>query len=265
MCPGAPFLIGGTADAIAERLHAVVDACSVAVSRLTGAEALLLITSAKGSVDHPDYPVWREFAPGAIISTSPVRRSDLPDESSVALASGGASALPVATLPSPAVMTCSVGTMVGATLLATRSPGGEANGHPLQPWRPPITVIEITGDPEKVAEMLVERVHSTERIALLVIADGSACHGDDAPGRRDDRAASFDAALAEALAAGDPDALRTAAADRDLGRALQASIDPLAVLGLLTMQRPPTTADLLFAGAPLGVGYLVASWRWAAG
>ena len=100
---------------------------------------------------------------------------------------------------------------------------------------------------------------------MLVIADGSACHGDDAPGRRDDRAAAFDAALAGALAAGDPAALRIAAADRDLGRELLATVDPLTVLALLTASAPPTHADLLFAGAPLGVGYLVASWRWAAG
>ena len=113
--------------------------------------------------------------------------------------------------------------------------------------------------------MLADRVDTAERIALLVIADGSACHGDDAPGRRDDRAAQFDAALAEALAGGDPHALRAAAADRDLARALLAVVDPLAVLALLTARHPPTAADLLYSGAPLGVGYLVASWRWSDG
>jgi hypothetical protein len=130
---------------------------------------------------------------------------------------------------------------------------------------PPTTAIEITGDPAEVAVMLAGRAQSAQRLAVLVIADGSACHGDDAPGRRDDRAAPFDAALADALAAGDPAALRTAAADRALGRALLSSVDPLTVLARLTEERPPLSADLLYAGAPLGVGYLVASWRWGDG
>ena len=290
MCPGAPFLVRGTADAVAARLDAVVAACSAAVSRLTGADALLLITSAAGTGGGHDHPIWRELAPGTIISTTPVRRSDLPGGLTVALSSRGysrpanPSGVTAIAAPSvverpvtdpPVVSSAAVGTAVGATLLAESLTGAASNGQapqqlsshrPPSPAQcPPTTAIEINGDPAEVAEMLAGRAQSAERLALLVIADGSACHGDDAPGRRDDRAAAFDAALAEALAAGNPAALRTAAADRALGRALLASVDPLAVLALLTDQRPPTSADLLYAGAPLGVGYLVASWRWETG
>lgn len=264
MCPGAPFLIDGTADAIAARLQVVVDACSVAVSRLTGADALLLITSAASSMDRPEQPAWREYPPGTVISTTPVRRSDRPGKSAVALAGGVGGPPPAVTMmPSSAVPTSSVGTMVGASLLAGRILAGAANGQASAPSGR-TTAIEITGDPADVAGMLTDRVHSSERMALLVIADGSARHGDEAPGRRDDRSASFDAALARALDAGDPRSLRVACADRDLGRTLLASVDPLMVLALLTEQHPPGSADLLFAGAPLGVGYLVASWRWVA-
>jgi len=103
---------------------------------------------------------------------------------------------------------------------------------------------------------------TARRTGLLVIADGSACHGDDAPGKRDDRAAGFDAALAGALAAGDPVALLSACADRELAAQLLSTVDPLALLALLTARRPPAVADLQYAGAPLGVGYLVASWLW---
>ncbi len=283
MCPGAPFLIEGTAEHMAVRLKAVVDACSVAVSRLSDSDAVLLVTSgATGSTDDgPDSPAWRELPPGTVISTTPVRRSDLPEYPARSLASGGEGAAPVSApavatpsvatpsvaTPSVAtlsVTTLSVGTMVGAALLAAQDAGASVRGNsPAR--RPPTTAFEITGQPAAVAEMLAQRVHSAQRIALLVIADGSACHGDDAPGRRDDRARTFDARLADALAAGDPDALRVAAADPDLARALLAAVDPLTVLALLAAGRPPATAELLYSDAPLGVGYLVASWRWAQG
>ena len=272
MCPGAPFLIEGTAELMAVRLKAVVDACSVAVSGLFDSDAVLLVTpGAPGSTD--DRPAWRELPPGTVISTTPVRRSDLPEHPTLSLASGGEGAGPVAapavatvSVPHLSVATLSVGTMVGAALLAAQVAGAPVRGNsPMRRRRPPTTAFEITGPPAEVAGMLADRVHSAERIALLVIADGSACHGDDAPGRRDDRARTFDGALAEALAAGDPDALRVAAADHDLARALLASVDPLTVLALLAAGRPPATAELLYSDAPLRVGYLVASWRWAQG
>lgn len=269
MCPGAPFLIEGTAEQLAVRLKPVVDACSVAVSRLFDSDAVLLVTSgAPGSTDDGrDSPAWRELPPGTVISTTPVRRSDLPEHPTLSLASGreGAAPAPAPAVPTLSVTTLSVGTMVGAALLAAQAVGASVRGNSPMRRRPPTTAFEITGPPAEVAGMLADRVHSAERIALLVIADGSACHGDDAPGRRDDRAKTFDAALAAALATGDPDALRVAAADRDLARALLAAIDPLTVLALLGAGRPPATAELLYSDAPLGVGYLVASWQWAQG
>ena len=271
MCPGAPFLIEGTAEQMAVRLTAVVEACSVAVSGLFDSDAVLLVTpGAPGSTD--DRPAWRELPPGTVISTTPVRRSDLPERPTLSLASGGEGAGPLAaptvatvSVPNLSVATLSVGTMVGAALLAAQVAGAPIRGNSPVRRPPPTTAFEITGRPAEVAGMLADRVHSAERIALLVIADGSACHGDDAPGRRDDRARTFDGALAEALAAGDPDALRVAAADHDLARALLAQVDPLTVLALLAAGRPPATAELLYSDAPLGVGYLVASWRWAHG
>ena len=248
MCPGAPFLIPGTADRINARLPAVADACRDAVADLPGADSVLLITAAPSgsTIGDSAEPAWRELPPGIVISSSPLRRSDLPRTRPVATA--------------PAVGTDSVGTMVGAALLAGRT------ARSITPVTSPstATVVEIVGDPAAVAAMLTARCAGEERIALLVIADGSACHGDDAPGRRDDRAAGFDAMLADALASGDPQALQDACADPDLARELLAGVAPLAVLALLTADHPPTAAELLYSGAPLGVGYLVASWRWGA-
>ena len=102
-----------------------------------------------------------------------------------------------------------------------------------------------------------------DRVTVLVIADGAACHGDNAPGRRDDRSDAFDAALAHALATGDPAALADACRNPELpADAVMASVNPLALLADLTRSAPPDAADLLYSGAPFGVGYFVASWRW---
>jgi hypothetical protein len=126
----------------------------------------------------------------------------------------------------------------------------------------PVDVLE-TGDDPAVAQAAIDHHVGPVRVGLLVVADGAACHGDHAPGRRDDRSAGFDDAVAGALAAGDPAALARACADRDLARQLLAITDPLLVLAELAADDPPDVADLLYRETPYGIGYLVASWRWS--
>jgi len=243
VCPGAPFLVPGVADPIAGRLRPVLQACDAALGRLAAADHLLLITAGAAGVDAP--VAHRLLPPGTLVPTTSVRRSDLPGPAPVLLPADAGRA-PGAPAVNPAVAT-----LVGASLLATVS------------IDTPVTAAEITGDPAEAAAALAGLTDTARRTALLVIADGSACHGDQAPGRRDDRAGGFDAALAAALAAGDPNALLVACADRGLARDLLATVDPLAVLAALTTAHPPDSAELHYAGAPLGVGYLVASWQWA--
>ncbi|MFF5226750.1 class III extradiol dioxygenase subunit B-like domain-containing protein [Dactylosporangium sp. NPDC000521] len=94
--------------------------------------------------------------------------------------------------------------------------------------------------------------------ALLILGDGSACHGEKSPGYDDPRAEGFDAAVADALAKGDTAALL------DLDPALAAELlaggrAPWQVLAGATGK--PATTELLHHSAPYGVGYLVASWR----
>lgn len=98
---------------------------------------------------------------------------------------------------------------------------------------------------------------------LVVVADGAACHGPKAPRAEDPRAAPYDDAVAAALEAGDPGRLE--ALDPCLGGELGASGAPLwpIVAGLLTGRR--WDGQLLWAGHPYGVGYLVASWTPAPG
>lgn len=315
MCPGAPFLVEGTAAGLANLLSPVVRACRAAIGSLPEHDLRVLVTTGRSAgpagnvpairTEQPESegePGHRLFVPGTVIRTSSLRRSDLPDRPETRLSgessvSGGIPAAlrdcldnspPSADAGSLAP---SVGTIVGAHLLATidsasADPGTVADpanadqrgadpsgadpsgagrpptgGHsPTPVSQPPTVAIEVT-DPIAAAKMLSGITSGPERVAILVIADGAACHGDDAPGRRDDRSGPFDAALARALGTGDPHALLEAC-EPDLADGLLATVTPLEVLALLTEDAPPVNADLLFAGAPRGVGYLICSWAW---
>jgi len=230
--------MAGVAEALAARLNRVVEACRAAVRGLPEADSVVLLTSGRCT---PDALAFRELPVGSAIPMTSVRRSDRQ--------------LPPITLPASPPRTATlvvdpaVGTMVGAALLDN----AECT------W--PVTAVEVI-DPVGTSDMLFPLSRSSERVALLVIADGAACHGDDAPGRRDDRSTGFDAAISAALAAGSPAALSAACADRSLAGDLLASVEPLDVLARLAATGPPAAADVLFAGAPAGVGYWVASWRW---
>lgn len=111
------------------------------------------------------------------------------------------------------------------------------------------------------------RTYSTGRptldgaAALLVMADGSNGRSEKAPGFLDVRAEQFDAAIAAALAAGDPAALVTL--DPVLGAELGAAgVPALRSLGelVLLQEGRPGAPHLRYNQAPLGVGYVVADW-----
>jgi hypothetical protein len=95
--------------------------------------------------------------------------------------------------------------------------------------------------------------------ALLVLGDGSTRHGIDPPGGTDERAPSFDGAIADALARADAGALRgvpvpLAAELGAWGRA------PWQVLACLA-ERGHWRGELLYSEAPFGVAYHVAVWE----
>lgn len=95
---------------------------------------------------------------------------------------------------------------------------------------------------------------------LLVLGDASARRSIAAPGHLDDRAETFDAAVAAALAAADVEALL--ALDPQLAADLLAAGRPAwQVLGGAAQAAGGRwTATLHHDSAPYGVGYLVASW-----
>lgn len=96
------------------------------------------------------------------------------------------------------------------------------------------------------------------RVALLVMADGSAKRSTSAPGFLDDRAEAFDESIATALATGDAEALESL--DPELGAELWAAGAPaLLTMGKLT-KGTDIVANLRVDVAPFGVGYWVADW-----
>lgn len=108
-----------------------------------------------------------------------------------------------------------------------------------------------------------------DRVSLLVMGDGSARRGPEAPGTPDERAQRFDDAVAAALAAGDPAALlaispsladELLAAGRPAWQVLAAAAGGGGAGGGAGGGGAVIRARLRYAAAPYGVGYFVASW-----
>ncbi|MFG2910561.1 hypothetical protein ACGF13_36630 [Kitasatospora sp. NPDC048286] len=97
-----------------------------------------------------------------------------------------------------------------------------------------------------------------DRVALLVLGDGSACRSVKAPGYLDERAEDFDTALAAALGTADLPAL----AALDAGLAAELKADGRAPWQVLAgaAEGAGLTGRLGYQDAPYGVGYFVASW-----
>ncbi len=97
----------------------------------------------------------------------------------------------------------------------------------------------------------------SERAALLVIGDGSARRSPAAPGHFDPRAGPFDQLAEQALKDGDMAAL--AGLDAGLARDLMATGRAAwQVLAGALGGGPAPVSEVLYADAPLGVGYFVA-------
>ncbi|GAA3485963.1 class III extradiol dioxygenase subunit B-like domain-containing protein [Streptomyces cremeus] len=103
-----------------------------------------------------------------------------------------------------------------------------------------------------------ELARRADRVALLVMGDGSACRTLKAPGYLDERAEDFDAGAARAL--GDADTAALLALDAGLARTLKVSgRAPWQVLAGAAAGTD-LGGRLLYAEAPYGVGYFVAAW-----
>lgn len=97
-----------------------------------------------------------------------------------------------------------------------------------------------------------------DRVALLVMGDGSACRTLKAPGYLDERATAFDEGVASALGAADTRALLEL--DAELAYELKAAgRAPWQVLAGAA-EGAGLGGRLLYEDAPYGVGYFVAVW-----
>ncbi len=118
--------------------------------------------------------------------------------------------------------------------------------------------VEPAATPAECAELGAALALRADRVALLVMGDGSARRTPSAPGFVDARAVTFDSSVAAALATGDSNAL---------GVLDPVEADELLVAGRAAWQvlvgacgDDVPDAQLLYDEAPYGVAYFVAIW-----
>ncbi len=138
---------------------------------------------------------------------------------------------------------------IGAWLLARTGWSGSARG---------VSVVAGAGSAE-CAALGGELAVTADRVALLVLGDGTACRSHQGPRPYDERAAGFDAAVVEALAA--PDPARLLALDASL--AAELSVQGRAAWQVLAGAADDAAldAEVLYDQAPYGVEYVVAIWE----
>jgi hypothetical protein len=235
VCPATPLLVPEVASGAAPDLDEVRAAAHSAVRRLTASDAeLLIVLTADAGADD-----------GA--AAAPLAGSFRSFGVDLAV---GAFADDQAAEPGPAEDCC--GLLVGSWLLDQEPPG---------PMRRAGCRIGARTATDQCLEIGRELADQASRVALLVMADGSARRTEKAPGYLDPRAVGFDDETANILAAADAKALAavdstTASAVLMLGRA------PLqALAGAAAVDTRPWHGDLLAYAAPFGVGYFVAVWE----
>ncbi len=129
-------------------------------------------------------------------------------------------------------------------------------------WDGPLRLHTIAWDADATAVADVARTvaGTPGRVAVVVMADGSARRGERAPGHLDERAFGYDDEIGSALADGDARALL--ALDASLGAELLVQgRAALAVLGALGRSAGgPASTRVTYRDDPFGVLYTVATW-----
>lgn len=227
VCPHPPALVPEVAssaaadlDDLRSRCFAAIDAVAVAVPDL-----LVIVGTAEST---------RHFAAGA-------------GGSLAAYGVDIAVAVPGADVRAPDELPLSLS--VGAWLL------GRAG------WAGPVRAVSVAADagPDECVALGRELAATADRVALLVMGDGTACRSHRAPRLYDARAAAFDASAVQAFAGADPAALLAL----DQGLAAELSAQGRAAWQVLAGAGDDADfdAEVLYDGAPYGVGYIVAVWE----
>ena len=117
-----------------------------------------------------------------------------------------------------------------------------------------------SGEPAAACLRLGARLRTlSDRVGMLVMADGSACRSLRAPGYLDPRADAFDAVIEKAVRSGDLTPL--GAMDQDLARELLAAGRPGWQVLAGAMPGGAFSTEILYKADPFGVFYLVAWLR----
>ncbi|AEM81847.1 class III extradiol dioxygenase subunit B-like domain-containing protein [Streptomyces violaceusniger] len=246
VCPCPPLLVPEVAAGAAPELDGLRAACAEAVRAVAAArpERLIVVGPAERAGRGPHAQGAAGSFRGFGVELDVRLAASPPDGVSVGDDAAGRSPSP------PLASSLPLSLAVAAWLL-------EHAG-----WDPAVPVEGLgVGEPlaaERCIEVGRELAGRAERIALLVMGDGTACRTLKAPGYLDERAAPFDAEVARALAAADTGAL--AALDEELAYELKAAgRAPLQVLAG-SAEGAPLKGELRYDEAPYGVGYFVASW-----
>jgi len=224
VCPHPPLLVPGVGAGASGELDGLRVACDTAVLDLLAAEPTLVVVVGGAPVVGP----YGEGAWGSLAAFG-VR---------VPVGSGaGEPTLPLALT-------------LGRWLLSRAD--GQAQGPTL------LFGVEPDAGTDRCLALGEALAGRADRVALLVMGDGSARRSVKGPGGLHPDAEPLDTAVAAALAAGDPDAL--------------AALDPAHATDLLAAGRAPWQVlagaasgrswqgAVTWTGSPYGVTYLVATW-----
>ncbi|MGA5308188.1 hypothetical protein [Micromonospora taraxaci] len=264
VCPHPPLLVPEVAGSAAPELDDLRAACDTAVRRLlaAGPDSVVLLgtgpvtgpirTPATGSLQPWGVDLDVPLAPG-----QPDRGAVLPLSLTI-----GAWLLTRHETPPPASTVPTSTPPVGTPSTSATSNSAPPVGAP-PTSTPTVTAVQVAADagPAELAVLADEVAATGERVALLVLGDGSACRGVTSPGYDDPRALPYDQGVAAALADADLDVLL------DLDPVVSAELKaagraPWQVLaGAARAAGGGWRGELLHHAAPYGVAYFVASWE----
>lgn len=234
LVPHPPLLVPElTGSAASEQLDELRSACATAVDRLAAAASRWVAIGADGTE-------FRTFGPrttGTFLGYGVDVR--------VGLSPGFETAAADPTLPLPV--------LISGWLRGQGAPAASVEVELV-----PTTM--AVADCVRLGRDLADRYAGDEPVGLLVLGDSSTRYPGRGPQAPDDRAPAFDTAVRDTVDAADAAALlgldpQLAA---ELGAQGRAAWQVLAATVLAAWPRSRT--DLLYSGAPFGVGYHVAVW-----